>query len=96
MGDSRSRRFDEGLGSMVNWAEPAEFNFTDEVDALETLQELGDELRQAREHVRQVTRYLQAAAIAARDQAEATPTAIINHSGLARQTVYTMLGDARE
>lgn len=94
MGDSRSRRFDNGDGSFVDWTREPEFEFADEVDALTTLQELGDELRTAREQVRQVTRYLHAAVRAAREQTDATTAAIINESGLARQTVYTMLGSA--
>ncbi len=90
--DTRGHRNSDG--SMIDWTREASFNFDSEVDALETLAELGDELRSAREQVREVTRYLQAAVIAAREQADTSPTAIINHAGLARQTVYTMLGQS--
>ncbi len=92
MSDSREHRNSDG--SMIDWTREASFDFDSEVDALETLAELGDELRSAREQVREVTRYLQAAVIAARGQVDASPTAIINHAGLARQTVYTMLGQS--
>jgi hypothetical protein len=94
MGDSRDRR-DPNTDSFVDWTRQPEFRFADEVDALTTVQELGEELRNAREQVRQITRYLQAAVVAARHQTGATPTALINHSGVARQTVYTMLGDTQ-
>lgn len=91
MADSRDHRSPDG--SMVDWTHEPAFDFVDEVDALETVAELGEELRSAREQVRQITRYLNAAVTSARQQTGANPTALINHSGLARQTVYTMLGD---
>lgn len=90
MADSRNQRFDDG--SMVDWTREPEFEFADEVDALETLQELGDELQKAREHVRQITRYLHVAVVQAKAQHDCSKEALIRESGLARQTVYTMLG----
>lgn len=91
IGDSRDHRSPDG--SMVDWTREPTFAFADEVDALTTLDELGQELTAAREQVRQITRYLHTAVRAAREQSGASPTAIINHSGLARRTVYTMLAD---
>lgn len=81
----------------VDWNKEPVFEFATEVDALETLMLLGDALEMDREQVRQTMRYLTAAVRAARqgsaDGDKATPQAIINHSGLARQTVYNMLDE---
>lgn len=91
MTDSRSNR-DPHTNSMISWVDQPEFEFADEVDALMTLHELGDELRAAREQVRHTMRYMQAAIVQARSQHDVSPQALIGESGLARQTVYTMLG----
>lgn len=83
----------------VDWTLDPEFDFTCEVDALETVELLGEQLRLAREQVRQVMRYMTAAVkgAAAMDEAERpTPQAIINHSRLARQTVYDILGEGSQ
>lgn|SRR4051812_10284030 len=81
----------------VDWTKEPVFEFVSEIDALETLALLGDDLKAAREQARQIMRYMSAAVIAARTVEEGgkktTPQAIINHSGLARQTVYDMLGE---
>ena len=91
MSDGRNHRTGGPAASMVNWTREPEFEFTTEVDALETLIELGEELRNAREQARQVMRYLGRAVVDARNQVGASPTAIINHSGLSRRTVYLLL-----
>ncbi|MEV0306542.1 hypothetical protein [Nonomuraea fuscirosea] len=81
----------------IDWTKEPQFEFDTEVDALQTLQMLGEDLRSAREQVRQVMRYIQAAAVAARNgtqqDGKVKPQAIINHTGLARQTVYDMIGE---
>ena len=79
----------------LDWTKEPVFEFETEVDALETLQFLGEDLKAAREQVRQIMRYMHAAVNAAHHNGEGKtqPQAIINHSGLARQTVYTMLGE---
>ncbi len=80
----------------LDWTKEPVFEFATEIDALQTLTQLGDDLRSAREQVRQIMRYTGAAVRAARHtgEGETTPQAIINHSGLARQTVYTLLGES--
>lgn len=84
----------------LDWTREPVFKFDAEIDALETVQMLGEDLRAAREQVRQIMRYMAAAVKAARQVEESgertQPQAIINHSGLARQTVYNMLGEAPE
>lgn len=85
-----------GADVEVDWTKEPEFDFRAEVDALETLECLSGQLRAAREQERQVMRYMNAAVRDTRAMTESerpTPQAIINHSGLARQTVYTMLAD---
>jgi hypothetical protein len=84
-----------GPGFEVDWTKDPEFDFAWEVDALETLAWLSEDLKAAREQVRQIMRYMNAAVKGAHAMNEAerpTPQAIINHSGLARQTVYNLLG----
>jgi hypothetical protein len=79
----------------VDWTKEPEFDFETEVDALQALEMLGDELRSAREQARQVMRYMAAAVkgAGAMDEGQRpTRQAIIGHSGLARQTVYDLLG----
>jgi hypothetical protein len=80
----------------IEWTVAPEFEFETEVDALRTLDLLSEELDLAREQVRQVMRYMSPAVIAARAVTEGgdpvTKQAIIGHSGLARQTVYDILG----
>lgn len=94
---SRDSRDERGAdGSMIEWTKPAEFDFANEVDGLTTLQELGDELRQIREHEKHVMRYLTAAAQAVRLQHQTQPQAIIRESGVARQTIYNMLAEIVE
>lgn len=83
------------IGTELDWTKHPVFEFATEVDALQTLTHLGDDLRAAREQVQQIMRYMGAAVRAARHNGEGdtSPQAIIGHSGLARQTVYTMLGE---
>lgn len=82
----------------IDWTAEPSFAFATEVDALMTLQDLAEELASAREQERQVMRYMLAAVKAAGevredgDDSPIKPQAIINHSGLARQTVYDALG----
>jgi len=79
----------------VDWTKDPEFDFATETDALQTLTWLGENLRLAREQVRQTMRYMTAAVQGAKamDEAERpTAQAIINHSRVARQTVYDILG----
>lgn len=84
----------------IDWTKEPIFEFETEVDALQALQMLGDDLRTAREQVSQVMRYIQAAATSARNgtrqDGKVTPQAIIGHTGLARQTVYNMIGEKAE
>lgn len=84
----------------IDWTKEPVFEFETEIDALQVLQALGDDLRNAREQVRQTMRYIQAAASAARNgtrqDGKVKPQAIIGHTGLARQTVYDMLGEKGE
>ncbi|MBF6416991.1 hypothetical protein [Nocardia cyriacigeorgica] len=81
----------------IQWTADPVFEFATEVDALRTIQLLGEDLRTAREQVRQVTRYLQAAARAAHlgttEDGPVQPQAIINESGVARATVYNWISD---
>jgi predicted alpha/beta hydrolase len=86
--DSRNHRI--GGDSMVDWTRDPFFEFTDEVDALTTVQELGDELVAARKQVEHTMRYLREAIL--RAHADGTKAeALIGHSGLARRTVYQMI-----
>jgi hypothetical protein len=81
----------------VDWTVEPEFDFAYEVDALETLMWLREQLEAAREQQRQVMRYMNAAVKGAdaMDEGERpTRQAVIGHSGLARQTVYGILGEA--
>ncbi|MEU1883436.1 hypothetical protein ABZ470_39535 [Streptosporangium sp. NPDC020072] len=81
----------------INWRESPEFRFLTEVDALQTLEMLGEDLRSAREQARQVMRYIEAAVIGARTESgtvqdgPVSAQAIIGATGLARQTVYKIL-----
>jgi hypothetical protein len=86
---------DELVESGIAWNREPVFVFETEVDALQTLEALGDQLKAAREQVRQIMRYMRAAVPAARHNGEGdtNPQAIISHSGLARQTVYDMLDE---
>jgi citrate lyase alpha subunit len=84
---------------LVHWLHDPVFKFETEVDALRMLEILGDELKVAREQVRHTTRYLAAAVQAARQVTEddgkpVSKQAIIGASGLARQTVYNILGES--
>lgn len=81
----------------IDWTLDPTFKFATEVDALQTLEFLGHELKAAREQARQIMRYIQAAVDASQattEDGKVAPQAIINHSGLARQTVYNMLPPA--
>lgn len=83
-------------GVEVDWTKEPSFYFSTEVDALMTLQDLGDQLASARRQVREIMRYMNAAVVAARvpykNGEQTSPTAIIGHSGLSRRTVYAILG----
>jgi hypothetical protein len=87
------RNADELIEHGVTWNHEPGFEFTTEVDALQTVEVLGDQLRAAREQVRQIMRWIEVAVPAAHHngEGETQPQAIINHSGLARQTVYDIL-----
>lgn len=74
----------------VNWLQQPVFEFDDEAQALMTLQALREDLEGAREQVRHTMRWMDAAVRAAKEVAN--PQSIIAESGLARQTVYNMLG----
>ena len=86
----------DGDAGPIPWGADPDFQFATEVDALSTLQLLRDELESAREQVRHTMRYLEAAAKAAHggtaEDGPVNPQAIINHSGVARQTVYNWIG----
>lgn len=88
--------YPEGTGT-IDWTAQPRFEFDTEADALETLQLLADDLRAAREQERQLLRYMEAAAVAARrgagEDGPVTPQAIINHTGVARRTVYKWIGE---
>lgn len=81
----------------IDWTKQPVFQFTTEVAALQTLEALGDDLRSAREQVRHLMRYIDAAVKSAHQgtnkDGSVSPQAIINHTGLARQTVYNMIGE---
>ena len=87
------RNADELVEHGVTWNHQPEFEFATEADALQTVEVLSNQLRAAREHERQVMRWLKAAIPAARYNGEGKtqPQAIINHSRLSRQTVYNIL-----
>lgn len=80
-------------GVEVDWTKEPTFEFGTEVAGLMALQDLGEQLEAARQQVRHVMRYMTAAVIAARNngEGETSKQAIIGHSGLARQTVFTIL-----
>ncbi|NUW45539.1 hypothetical protein [Nonomuraea rhodomycinica] len=84
----------------IDWTEDPDFRFLTEVDALQTLEMLGNDLRAAREQVKHLMRYIRAAAVSARNgtvqDGQVSPQAIINHTKLARQTVYNMIGEKAE
>lgn len=84
----------------IQWGKVPKFEFSTEVDALMTLQDLRAELETARRQEREAMRYMVAAikaagAVTEVDGVPVKPQAIINHSGLARQTVYDILGERR-
>jgi hypothetical protein len=89
--------YQPGFDSVAYTKDPV-FEFKTEVDALMTFQALRYNLEAAREEERQVLRYMEAAAKAARqgtfEDGPVTPQAIINESGVARQTVYNWIGSA--
>lgn len=80
---------------LVDWVSNPVFDFTDETAALKMLNALGEEVRAARTQEHHAMRYLKAAAIAARQVTEdgkpVSKQAIINASGVARQTIYNVL-----
>lgn len=84
---------------LVDWTKEPAFDFATEVEALQMIEALGEELRIAREQARHCMRYMAAAVQAARKPIEdgkpVSPQAIISHSGLARQTVYDLIGKER-
>lgn len=84
-------------GDSIEWTADPDFQFETEVDALQVLQLLGEDLRAAREQVQQIMRYMEAAAKAAHAGTEqdgpVAPQAIINETGVARQTVYNWIGE---
>lgn len=87
------RNADELIEHGVTWNHEPVFEFATEVDALQTVEVLGKQLEATREQVNQIIRWLKAAVPAAHHNGEGKtqPQAIINHTGLARQTVYDML-----
>ena len=88
------RNANELIDHGITWNHQPVFEFATEVDALQTVEVLGEQLRAAREHERQIMRWLEAAIPAAHHNGEGKtqPQAIINHSGVAQQTVYNILG----
>lgn len=93
-GDSRATRPGGEATTMVDWNRDPAFYFSDELDGLDTLRELGDELRQTREHAAHVMRYLQAAAVALYAQHQSQPQAMIRESGASREMIYKPLREA--
>ena len=89
------RDADELIEHGVTWNHEPVFEFATEVDALQTVEVLGEQLRAAREQVNQTMRWIEAAIPAAHlnGEGKTQPQAIINHSGLARQTVYNLLSE---
>lgn len=79
----------------INWTVTPRFDFATEVDALQTLVDLGERLALARREVDELMRYLRAAVPAARVNGEGITAAqaIIDHSGLSRRTVYGILAE---
>jgi hypothetical protein len=78
----------------IDWTKDPEFQFETEIDALQSLEMLGDDLKSAREQIKHLMRYIEAAVSASQATAQdgkVKPQAIIGHTGLARQTVYNML-----
>jgi hypothetical protein len=86
--------YPDGANS-VSWVSDPVFEFTTEIDALRTLQLLGDDLQAARREVENVLRYMAAAARAAHqgthEDGPVSAQAIINETGTARQTVYNWI-----
>lgn len=90
----KKRRIDINDEPIVDWISEPVFEFKSEADALVMLQALGDELRTAREQERHCMRYLAAAIQQARSiENRPSKQAIINETGLARQTVFGILGE---
>jgi hypothetical protein len=86
----------DGLDT-IDWTEEPDFKFLTEVDALQTLEMLGADVRAARKQIEHLMRFIRAAAVSARNgtvqDGEVSPQAIIGHTGLARQTIYNMIGE---
>lgn len=78
---------------LVDWVSDPTFQFDTEVDASVMLQTLRDELRTARTQVRHIMRYM-AIAVRTAHRNGVLPQTIIRESGLARRTVYRMIGKA--
>jgi len=79
----------------IDWTvKKPEFAFDSEVQALMTLQNLGEDLKNARRQLQHVMRYMRAAVLAAREPMEdgkpVSKEAIIGHTGMARKTVYAI------
>ncbi len=85
-------------GVTVDWTAEPNFYFSTEIDALTTLQDLGEQLANARRQVDETMRYLRAAIVAARRPyktgEQTSVEAIINHANLSRRTVYGVLDRA--
>ncbi|MFC1410515.1 hypothetical protein ACEZCY_14750 [Streptacidiphilus sp. N1-12] len=100
MSDRTPHRVTPDDDPLVHWLHDPIFDFATEPEALMMLEELADELRVAREQVRHTTRYIAAAVQAARAPGQdgkpvvGSKQAIINATGLARQTVYDLLGES--
>lgn len=81
----------------VNWTVDPVFEFATEVEALTALEFLSDDYRAAVEQSRHIMRYIKAAIAAAQTLPEderPRPQGIINHTRLARQTVYDAINGA--
>ena len=81
---------------IANWLIDPVFHFATEVEALQALEALADERRAALEQAAHTMRYIKAAIKAARalpDEERPHPQAILNHTKLARKTVYQILGE---
>lgn len=70
------------------------FEFSDEIDAVQVLELLGDQVRSLRRQVAHTLRYVQMAAHSAHEgEVGLSKRAIIAHSGLAKQTILDMFKD---
>ncbi|MFI6308495.1 hypothetical protein ACIBCH_41935 [Amycolatopsis thailandensis] len=84
-----------GDDPLIDWVSEPVFEFESEVDALTMLDRLAEELDNARKQAEHTMRFLKAAVRSAgelrEDGGKISAKALIDHSRLARQTVYDIL-----